>query len=144
MPDTMTSFASAGSEVLFSIERRRFPRVPVPNLVVGIERAGAETADPANPVGAPGGSSGFTGVGSAIDLSLDGMSLTLPEDIPLGSEVLLTFQVDSPDPVGDTIAFVRVPAIVVRRKPGFSTGAVLFLGWESADWQALESYLERR
>jgi len=132
MPEPMSSFAAESPDVLYSIERRRFPRVPVPDLVVGLELPeSVASEEPA----------GFAWVGSAIDLSLDGMSLALPDDVPLGSEVLLTFKLEDD---GEETAFVRVPAIVVRRKPGFGQGAVLFLGWDPGDWQALRTYLERR
>jgi len=138
MPEPMTRLATESPDVLYSIERRRFPRVPVPDVVVGLERPEAAMAATA---GAPNDPDGFAWVSSAIDLSLDGMSLTLPDDVPLGSEVFLTFKLESH---GDEMAFVRVPAIVVRRKPGFGTGAVLFLGWDHTEWQALRAYLDRR
>jgi hypothetical protein len=132
MPEPVTSLTTESPDVLYTIERRRFPRVPVPDVVVGLELPEAAAAD--DPAG-------FAWVGSAIDLSLDGMSLALPDDVPLGSEVLLTFRLDDR---GEEVAFVRVPAIVVRRKPGFGQGAVLFLGWDHAEWEALRAYLDRR
>ena len=138
MPEPMTSLAAESPDVLYSIERRRFPRVPVPDVVVGLELPETAVAAPAGRVH---DSTGFAWVGSAIDISLDGMSLALPDDIPLGSEVLLTFKLDARD---EEMAFVRVPAIVVRRKPGFGQGAVLFLGWDQAEWQALRAYLDLR
>jgi|GEM_PF-1217192 len=134
MPEPTAHLTADPSEILYSIERRRFPRVPVPDVVVGLELSDA-LASASH--GVPGDPTGFAWVGSAMDISLDGLSLALPDDIPLGSEVLLTFKLD-PD-----TAFVRVPAIVVRRKPGFGLGAVLFLGWETADWQALQAFLDR-
>jgi hypothetical protein len=134
MPEPTTSLPAHGPEILYSVERRRFPRVPVPNVVVGLEPSGAAGVTAGT---VPDDPAGFTWVGSAMDISLDGLSLALPDDIPLGSEVLLTFKLDS-----DT-AFVRVPAIVVRRKPGFGLGAVLFLGWDPADWQVLRAFLDR-
>ncbi len=135
MPEPMMSLPGENPEILYSVERRRFPRVPVPDVVVGLELpADADTTGgflPTDP-------SGFTWVGSAIDISMDGLSLALPDNVPLGSEVLLTFK---PDP---ETAFVRVPAIVVRRKPGFGLGAVLFLGWTPTDLQALQTFIDRR
>lgn len=135
MPEPTPSTSVDSPEVLYSTERRRFPRVPVPDVVVGLELP--EDADATGGI-VPEDPSGFTWVGSAIDISLDGLSLALPDDIPLGSEVLLTFKLDA-----DT-AFVRVPSIVVRRKPGFGLGAVLFLGWTTDDLQALQTYIDRR
>jgi len=135
MPEPMTSLTADSPEILYSVERRRFPRVPVPNVVVGLELP--EDADATGGV-VPEDPAGFTWVGSAIDISMDGLSLALPDDIPLGSEVLLTFKLDA-----DT-TLVRVPSIVVRRKPGFGLGAVLFLGWSTTDLQALQAYIDRR
>lgn len=122
-------------EILYSVERRRYPRVPVPNVVVGLELP--EDADATGGV-VPEDPAGFTWVGSAIDISMDGLSLALPDDIPLGSEVLLTFK------LGSDTAFVRVPSIVVRRKPGFGLGAVLFLDWTPTDREALQAYIDQR
>lgn len=138
MPEPMMSLAAENVDVLYATERRRSPRLPVPDLVVGLELPEVVEALEEGTAALRGASTGFAWIGSAIDISLDGMSLALPDDIPLGSEVLLTFKLDA-----DT-ACVRVPAIVVRRKPGFGQGAVLFLGWDLADSQALRAYIDER
>ncbi|HSL82987.1 MAG TPA: PilZ domain-containing protein [Thermoanaerobaculia bacterium] len=113
-------------------ERRHCPRKPVPDVVVAVEMSDTDgTASPA--VSDTGG--GLAWAGSAIDISPEGLALTLPEDIPVGSEVLLTFRLD------DETAFARVPSVVIRKQPGFGLGAVRFRGWSRSDRHALGAYL---
>lgn len=78
---------------------------------------------------------GLAWAGSAIDISPEGLALSLPEDIPLGSEVLLTFRLD------DETAFARVPSVVVRKQAGYGLGVVRFGDWRSSDRHALRAYL---
>jgi hypothetical protein len=116
-----------------SVDRRRFPRKPVPEVVVAVELSDTEppTLSAASDTGA-----GLAWAGSAIDISPEGLALSLPEDIPLGSEVLLTFRLD------DETAFARVPSVVVRKQPGFGLGVVRFGDWRSSDRRALSAYLK--
>lgn len=110
-------------------ERRRFARRPVPDLFVAVEMsdtAPAVVSDTPNPL---------SWAGSAIDISPGGLGLILPEDVPVGSEVLLTFWLD------DATVFSRVPSVVVRKEHGFGLGAVRFHDWTRHDLDALQAFL---
>lgn len=104
-------------------ERRAYPRRPAPEVFVALETPDA------------GGHPEWAG--SAIDISGGGLSMPLPEDVPVGSELLLTFRLE------DGTAFVRVPSTVVRRESGFGVGAVQFHDWDDARRLALLAYLAR-
>lgn len=114
-------------------ERRRFARKPMPELVVAVELSDAEGRHLSTVSDTPGG---LSWAASAIDVSPEGLALTLPEDIPVGSEVFLTFR------LSDETAFARVPAVVVRKQQGFGLGAVRFHGWSSAERHALHAFLD--
>lgn len=116
-----------------SPDRRRFARRPVPELVVAVELSDEQRERLSEVSDTPGG---LTWAGSAIDVSPEGLALTLPEDIPVGSEVFLTFRLN------DEAAFARVPAVVVRKQQGFGLGAVRFYGWRAAERRALHAFLE--
>lgn len=116
-----------------SAERRRFTRRPVPELVVAVELSDEQRDSLSALSDTPGG---LAWAGSAIDVSPEGLSLTLPEDIPVGSEVYLTFR------LSDDTAFARVPAVVVRKQQGFGLGAVRFYGWSTAERRALHAFLQ--
>ena len=100
-------------------DRRRSPRYPLVGVLVTIVSSDGEelicTAD-------------------AIDISKDGISLVLPEELDLGDEeLLLTFRID-----GST--FARVPGRIVRRDQNL--GAVDFEMWSRFDRLRLGSYLD--
>lgn len=129
--DPETRPAARGADI--SAERRRFARRPVPELVVAVELSDEQRDSLSALSDTPGG---LAWAGSAIDVSPEGLSLTLPEDIPVGSEVYLTFR------LSDDTAFARVPAVVVRKQQGFGLGAVRFYGWSTAERRALHAFLQ--
>lgn len=104
-------------------DRRAFPRRPVPEIFVAVET----DRDPGHPEWA----------GSAIDISGSGLSLMLPEQISVGSELYLTFRLT------DGTSFVRVPSTVVRMDHGYNMGAVRFHDWADGERLALLAYLAR-
>lgn len=114
------------------MDRRRFPRKPVPEVVVAVELSDAPRASLSE---VSDTTLGLAWAGSAIDISPEGLALSLPDDIPLGSEVLLTFRLD------DETAFARVPSVVVRKQAGYGLGVVRFADWRSSDRHALRAYL---
>lgn len=111
------------AESMDADDRRAFPRRPVPEIFVAVETA----QDPGHPEWA----------GSAIDISGGGLALMLPDQVPVGSELYLTFRLD------DGTAFVRVPSTVVRRDPGYCMGAVEFHDWNDGERLALLASLAR-
>jgi len=104
-------------------DRRTFPRRPVPEIFVAVETA----RYPGHPEWA----------GSAIDISGSGLSLMLPDKVPVGSELYLTFRLN------DGTAFVRVPSTVVRKDDGYCMGAVRFHDWNDGQRLALLASLAR-
>lgn len=104
-------------------ERRAYPRRPAPEVFVALE----SSEDPGRAEWA----------GSAIDISGGGLALTLPDEVPVGTELLLTFRLE------DGTAFVRVPSTVVRKESGYGIGAVRFHDWDDAKRLALLAYLAR-
>jgi hypothetical protein len=116
------------------IERRRFARKPVPEVFVAVELS--DTLADTLSAGVSDTPGALAWAGSAIDISPGGLGLTLPEDIPVGSEVLLTFWLD------DATVFSRVPSVVVRKEHGFGLGAVRFHDWSNQDVSALWAYLQ--
>lgn len=114
-------------------DRRRFARKPVPEVFVAVELS--DTSPDGVSAASPDTGGGLAWAGSAIDIGPEGLGLTLPEDIPVGAEVLLTFWLD------DATVFSRVPSVVIRKEHGFGLGAVRFRGWSSHDAHALRSYL---
>jgi hypothetical protein len=116
-------------------DRRRSPRTPVPDLFVALEMSDASPVPVSGHVSDRRRRPSWTS--SAIDISTEGLALTLPEEVPVGSEVLLTFRLD------EDFAFVRVPSRVVRKQEGFGVGAVSFASWPDSDRLALLSYLNR-
>lgn len=115
-----------------SVDRRRSPRKPVPEVVVAVELS--DTAG--SSLSAVSDSSfGLSWAGSAIDISPEGLALSLPDDIPVGSQVLVTFRLD------DETAFARVPSVVVRKQAGYGLGAVRFQNLSTSDRHALRSFL---
>ena len=115
-----------------SADRRRSPRKPVPEVVVAVELSDI-TSSRLSPVS--DSSFGLSWAGSAIDISPEGLALSLPDDIPVGSQVLVTFRLD------DETAFARVPSVVVRKQPGYGLGAVRFQDLSTSDRHALRSFL---
>lgn len=113
-------------------ERRRSPRKPVPEVVVAVELSDASRADLSE---LSDTTLGLAWAGSAIDISPEGLALSLPDDIPVGSQVLLTFRLN------EETAFARVPSVVVRKQVGYGLGAVRFEDWASSDRNALRGYL---
>lgn len=116
-------------------DRRRSPRTPVPDLFVALEMSDPSAAPVSPRVSDRRRRPSWTS--SAIDISTEGLALTLPDEVPVGSEVLLTFRLD------DDFAFVRVPSRVVRKQEGFGVGAVSFASWPESDRLALLSYLSQ-
>lgn len=110
-------------------ERREFARKPVPEVFVAVELS--DTV----PAALSDTPTVLAWAGSAIDISPGGLGLTLPEDIPVGSEVLLTFWLD------EATVFSRVPSVVVRKEHGFGLGAVRFHDWTHHDLDALQAFL---
>lgn len=131
MPQHSVSRAAARREG-DSPDRRRFPRRPVPHVVVAVEVSGTQDPTPSALSDTPAGPAW---AGSAIDISPEGLALSLPEELPIGSEVLLTFRLD------DERVFARVPSVVVRKQTGYGLGAVRFRDWSSADRHALRGFL---
>lgn len=125
------------AHALAGSERRRSSRVPVPGMIVAAELAEPVTTAPVDGARAPGPVSP-TWAGSAIDISRDGLGLVLPAEVPVGTELLLTFKLD------DDTTFARVPSAVVRTQPGLGLGAVRFEGWNHSELRALHSYLGPR
>lgn len=100
-------------------DRRRSPRYPLVGVLVTLVSSDGEelicTAD-------------------AIDISKDGISLVLPEELDLGDEeLLLTFRIDG-------ATFARVPGRIIRRDQ--NVGAVDFELWSRFDRLRLGSYLD--
>lgn len=115
-------------------ERRRYVRKPVPEVFVAVEL-------PDTPVrGVSDATSDTVGdlawAGSAIDISPEGLGLTLPEDVPVGTEVLLTFWLD------EATVFSRVPSVVIRKEHGLGLGAVRFHDWDTRETDALRTFLQ--
>ncbi len=71
--------------------------------------------------------------GTLMDVNGDGMALTLPSELGLGVEVLLTLR------LGDDTQLDRVPSVVVRQEDGI--GAVQFKEWSEDDRLRLLTYL---
>lgn len=132
MPEQIVSRARARQNGDSSNERRHCPRKPVPDVMVAVEVSDTDGAGMSAVSDTQGG---LAWAGSAIDISPEGLALTLPDDIPVGSEVLLTFRLD------DETAFARVPSVVIRKQAGFGLGAVRFHGWSRSERQALGAYL---
>ncbi len=117
---TAVSTHSTGAE---HDDRRAYPRRPVPEVFVAIE-----TEDnPGRPEWA----------GSAVDISADGLALMMPDDVPVGSELYLTFRLE------DGTSFVRVPSTLVRKDRGYCMGAVRFHDWADGERLLLLAYLAR-
>jgi hypothetical protein len=121
------------TETTAAIERRAASRVPVPEVIVAVERPGPAAGTAEGTAGAPGS---FGWAASAVDISYDGLGLNLPIDVPEGTELLLTFMLD------DHTSFSRVPAKVVRTQPGLGLTAVRFRNWTLSDRRSLQRYLE--
>lgn len=132
MPEQIVTRARTRQNGDSSSERRHCPRKPVPEVVVAVELS---DTDGARVPAVSDTQGGLAWAGSAIDISPEGLALALPDDIPVGSEVLLTFRLD------DETAFARVPSVVIRKQPGYGLGAVRFHGWSRTDRQALGAYL---
>lgn len=132
MPQATPSRPTPRQNGDFPRERRHWPRKPVPEVVVAVELSDTFDTRPSALSDTPGG---LAWAGSAIDISREGLALTLPDDIPVGSEVLLTFRLD------DDTAFARVPSVVVRKQTGLGVGAVQFHDWTRSDAQTLGAYL---
>lgn len=113
-------------------ERRRFARKPVPDVFVAVELS--DTQPPGTPAEVSDTAGGLSWAGSAVDISPEGLGLTLPEDLPVGAEVLLTFWLD------DATVFSRVPSVVIRKEHGLGLGAVRFRNWRYHDLDALQAY----
>lgn len=103
-------------------DRRRSERRAVPGVFVAVE------------VSDRSGETSWTG--SVIDLSAHGIALTIPESVPTGTELLLTFK------LGPNAEFARVPGTVVRRHEGFGVGAVRWDRWSEDDMRALRAHLD--
>lgn len=122
-------------EDLAAWDRRRNPRVPVPYVIVAVERsvpngdAPTETGD---------GETAPAWACSAIDICRDGLALALPASVAPGDELLLTFKLD------EETCFSRIPGLVVRTQLGFGLGAVRFHGWTDSDLRTLEAFLASR
>lgn len=119
-------------EELATIDRRRAPRVPVPDLIVAVEPTEIEGVVP-EAFDAAMDSPAWAC--AAIDISRDGLGMILPSEVPIGAELLLTFKLD------EQTYFSRVSGIVVRKQSGFGLGAVCFHGWTDSDLRALEAFL---
>ena len=100
-------------------ERRRSKRLPIPNVDVAIH--------------SPDLPGHVEWTASAIDINGDGMALVLPEELPAGTRLVLSFA------TSEQTAFERVPCVITRQDSGY--GAVVFDDWEQADLLALLSFL---
>ncbi len=124
MPHASIDFGEAFGTLVLAADRRRSPRTPVPELFVALEMS--DTSAPVSPQASdrrrrPSWTS------SAIDISTEGLALTLPDEVPVGSEVLLTFRLN------EETVFARVPSRVVRKEEAFGVGAVSFASWPESD-----------
>ncbi len=128
-------FGEGFGSLALAEDRRRSPRTPVPELFVGLEMSDTSCVPVSPKVSDRRRRPSWAA--SAIDISTEGLALTLPAEVPVGSEVLLTFRLD------EETAFARVPSRVVRKEEGFGVGAVSFSSWPESDRLALLSYLHQ-
>lgn len=84
-------------------------------------------------VEAPSVSKDFCWSSTLIDISGDGMALTLPPELFPGIKVCLSLG------LGPSLYLQRVPAVVIRLKEG--VGAVRFEAWPEEERLKLLSYL---
>ena len=104
-------------------DKRRSRRLPIPDVRVDVTLEGeADTRWTC----------------SAIDINGDGMALTLPRELAIGTRLRLTFQPE------DTTAFEAVPCVVVRQDPAGGYGAVMFSGWSEENLIELWAFLVAR
>ena len=88
--------------------KRRSRRLPIPGVRVDVT---------------PEGEADTRWTCSAIDINGDGMALTLPPELPVGTRLRLSFDAD------EATAFDAVPCVVIRQDPadGLRRGDVLRL-----------------
>ena len=99
------------------------PRHPIPGVLVESRRnIDSETPD---------------WVGSAVDISLNGMLLQLPPEVGRGEQLYVTFT------LGDWCAFSRLRAVLIRRDIG-DLGALRFSAWPQEKEDELEAWLKER
>lgn len=108
-----------GAEQPTDAERRRSRRREAYGAFVAVE--------------APSVSKDFCWSGTLIDISGDGMALTLPPELFPGIKLLLSFG------LGPSAHLNRVPAVVIRLKEG--VGAVRFETWPEEERLKLLGYL---
>lgn len=75
---------------------------------------------------------------SAIDINGDGMALTLPPDVAIGTRLRLSFRPD------ETTEFDAVPCVVIRQDLVGGHGAVMFYGWGEESVIELWAFLGAR
>lgn len=109
-----------GAETAASSRPRRTRRRPIPDVLVSIE---APTI------------AGKPWVVAAIDVNADGLGLVLPEELPPGTEVFLSFKLD------DDAVFGRVPAVILHQEG--QVGGASFREWTPGERLALLEHLVR-
>lgn len=101
--------------------RRRVRRTPIHGLLVALDAPGV---------------SDQPWVVDAMDINANGLGLVLPPELPEGTEVLLSFELD------DHLRFSRLPATVLHRMG--ASGGVRFDRWPQDERLKLLEYLVRR
>jgi len=103
--------------------KRRSRRLPIPGVRVDVT---------------PEGEAEAFWTCSAIDINGDGMALTLPPELPVGTRLRLSFQPD------DGTTFDAVPCMVLRQDPAGAHGAVVFSAWSEENVIELWAFLAER
>lgn len=103
------------------LDERRSRRLPIPGVLVAID-APRVAPEP--------------WAVDAIDLNANGLGLVLPEELPNGLVVELSFELN------ERVSFSRLPA-EVRHRWG-SSGGVCFRDWPDSERLKLLEYLVRR
>ena len=104
-------------------DKRRSRRLPIPDVRVDVTLEGEADI-------------GWTC--SAIDINGDGMALTLPRELAVGTRLRLSFQPD------ETTVFDAVPCVVIRQDAAGGHGAVMFSGWSEENVIELWAFLVER